>query len=138
LEIQTVTLDACLLVGLGGAVGGASRFVVSDAVGRRLGTTFPWGTLVVNITGALLIGIVVGMARIYAGAFNSPQIHELIITGLLGGYTTVSSFSLQTVNLVRDRRAGLAMLNVFASTMLCLLAVAFGYFGAIWAASQGV
>ncbi|WP_041798490.1 fluoride efflux transporter CrcB [Rhodopseudomonas palustris] len=130
-------LDTCLLVGLGGAVGGASRFVVSDIVGQRWGTTFPWGTLVVNVTGALLIGIVVGLARIDAGAFNSPRLHDLIITGLLGGYTTVSSFSLQTVNLVLDRRAGLATLNVVASTTLCLTAVAFGYFGTIWAARHG-
>ncbi|MGP9812562.1 fluoride efflux transporter CrcB [Rhodopseudomonas sp. NSM] len=132
-----MTLDACLLVGLGGAVGGASRFMVSDAVGHWWGTRFPWGTLVVNVTGALIIGMVVGLARVYAGAFGSPQIHDLIITGLLGGYTTVSSFCLQTINLVLDQQTGLAFLNVIASTTLCLAAVAIGYFGGSWVASYG-
>lgn len=128
-----MTLETCLLVGVGGAIGGASRFVVSDAVGQRWGTTFPWGTLMVNVTGALLIGIVVGLTRAYGGVFDSMQTRDLVITGVLGGYTTVSSFSLQTINLVLDRRAGLATLNVVASTTLCLIAVALGYFGTIWA-----
>ncbi len=132
-----MTLEACLLVGVGGPIGGASRFVVSDAVGLRWGTTFPWGTLVVNVTGALLIGVFVGFARVYAGAFDGPLTRDLIITGVLGGYTTVSSFSLQTINLVLDRRAGLAVLNVIASTTLCLIAVALGYFGTILAAGGG-
>lgn len=132
-----MTLEACLLVGVGGAIGGASRFVVSDAVGLRWGTTFPWGILVVNVTGALLIGVFVGCARVYAGAFDSLLTRDLIITGVLGGYTTVSSFSLQTINLVLDRRAGIAVLNVIASTTLCLIAVALGYFGTISAAGGG-
>lgn len=132
-----MTLEACLLVGVGGAIGGASRFVVSDAVGQRWGMTFPWGTLIVNVTGALLIGIFVGLARAYAGGFDSPLMRDLIITGVLGGYTTVSSFSLQTINLVLDRRTALATLNVVASTTLCLVAVALGYFGMIWAAGGG-
>ncbi|MBI5129352.1 MAG: fluoride efflux transporter CrcB [Rhodopseudomonas palustris] len=132
-----MTLEACLLVGVGGAIGGAARFVVSDAVGQRWGTTFPWGTLIVNVSGALLIGIFVGLARVYAGGFDSPLMRDLIITGVLGGYTTVSSFSLQTINLVLDRRTALATLNVVASTTLCLVAVALGYSGTIWVAGGG-
>jgi CrcB protein len=130
-------MEACLLVGLGGALGGASRFLVSDAIGRWWGSRFPWGTLVVNVTGAMIIGLVVGLARVTMGVFNSPQVHELVITGVLGGYTTVSSFCLQTLNLALGRQIGLALLNIVGSTTLCLMAVAAGYFGSIWAAHHG-
>ncbi|MGJ4889340.1 fluoride efflux transporter CrcB [Bradyrhizobium sp. HKCCYLR20261] len=130
-------IEAYLLVGLGGAIGGASRFIVSDGIALRWGTTFPWGTLVVNVTGALLIGMVVALARVHGGVFAGASTHDLVITGVLGGYTTVSSFSLQTVNLVLDHRTGLAALNVIASTVLCLAAVAVGYFGTVAVAGLG-
>ncbi len=123
--------EAYLLVGIGGAIGGGSRFIVSDAVGRRWGTAFPWGTLVVNVTGALLIGVVAGLARVSFGTFGGKLTQDLIVTGLLGGYTTVSSFSMQTINLVLARRQWWAWLNVVGSTVLCLIAVAIGYLAVV-------
>lgn len=86
--MQTIPIEAYLLVGLGGAIGGASRFIVSDGIALRWGTTFPWGTLVVNVTGALLIGMVVALARVHGGVFAGASTHDLVITGVLGGYTT--------------------------------------------------
>ncbi len=120
-----------MLVGCGGAIGGAARFVVSDAIGRLRGTAFPWGTLVVNVTGAFLIGVVAGLARSFAGIYASPLTSDFIITGILGGYTTVSSFCMQTINLVLAKDTRFAVYNVAGSTVFCLLAVAIGYLGVV-------
>jgi CrcB protein len=117
----------CALVVLGGLIGGSTRFVVSDIVGRKLGAIFPWGTLVVNVSGTLVIGVFAGLARLPGGPLGSASAHAFVVTGLLGGYTTVSSFSLQTLNLLLTDKTTLAVLNVAASTILPLLAVAVGY-----------
>lgn len=118
---------AYVLIGLGGAMGGSARFLVSDAIGRFWPSRFPWGTLAVNVSGALLIGIVAGLARVSFGFLGDSPAHAFIVTGLLGGYTTVSSFCMQTLNLALGKRADLAALNVVGSTVLCLIAVAAGY-----------
>jgi fluoride ion exporter CrcB/FEX len=80
----------CALVVLGGLIGGSTGFVVSDVVGRKLGATFPWGTLVVNVSGALAIAVFAGLARLPRGPLESASAHAFVVTGLLGGYTTVS------------------------------------------------
>ncbi len=130
-----MTGTAYLLVGLGGAIGGSARFLVSALVGQMWGTRFPFGTLAVNVTGALVIGLVAGLASVSVVFFNQHLAHDFIITGLLGGYTTVSSFCLQTLNLVLDHRPVLAALNVAGSTILCLAAVAAGYVAVVGALS---
>jgi CrcB protein len=122
-----MNVDAHLLVAIGGAMGGGARFLVSDAIGRLWGNDFPWGTLFVNVTGALVIGLVAGLSRPGNGLFDNVPAHDLIVTGILGGYTTVSSFCMQTINLVLDRRSLNAALNVASSTILCWAAVAIGY-----------
>lgn len=119
--------DAYVLVGLGGAMGGWARFMVSAAVGRWVPSSFPWGTLAVNVSGALAIGLVAGLASVSFGFLNDTAAHAFIVTGLLGGYTTVSSFCMQTLNLALDKRPAPAALNVIGSTVLCLMAVAAGY-----------
>lgn len=113
-------------VGLGSALGGVARFFVSGAVGRRIGETFPWGTLVVNVSGALAIGFVAAHATIHS-LFQIPATWNLAVVGFLGSYTTVSSFSLQTLALVRDGELLLATGNIVLSLVLCLSAVALGY-----------
>lgn len=116
-----------LLVGAGGAVGACARFWLSGVVARRLGETFPWGTLVVNVSGALVIGLLA--ARFMnADAVLEPwrELWLVLVTGILGGYTTVSSFSLQTLALARSGEGGRAALNVLASVGLCLAAALAG------------
>ena len=129
-----MTLAACALVLIGGFFGGISRFFLSGVVGRRIGETFPWGTLLVNVSGALAIGAFAGGARAVGGIFASDIFRDLIVVGLFGGYTTVSSFSLQTLNLSLDGEQRLAAFNVVASAGLCLLGVAAGFWSVVWMA----
>jgi len=93
-----MSLEACVLVLFGGLFGGVSRFFLSGFVGRRFGETFPWGTFVVNVTGAFVIGLVAGLARFLGGVFAGEMFRDFVVVGLLGGYTTVSSFCLQSLN----------------------------------------
>lgn len=122
-----MSLAACALVLIGGFLGGVSRFFLSGLVGRSVGETFPWGTLVVNVSGALAIGAFAGAARAVGGIFSAELVRDLIVVGLFGGYTTVSSFCLQTLNLALDGEHRLAAFNIVASAALCVLAVAFGF-----------
>jgi fluoride exporter len=131
---EAMTLAACALVLIGGFFGGISRFFLSGVVGRRIGETFPWGTLLVNVSGALAIGAFAGAARAVGGIFASDIFRDLIVVGLFGGYTTVSSFSLQTLNLSLDGEQRLAAFNVVASAGLCLLGVAAGFWSVVWMA----
>jgi fluoride exporter len=122
-----MTFEACVLVLVGGFFGGLSRFVVSGFVGRRIGETFPWGTLVVNVTGCLVMGALAGLARAQGGPFAGDVFRDLALVGFLGGYTTVSSFSLQTLNLALDGQSRQATMNAVLSAGLCLVAVAAGF-----------
>ncbi|MBZ9989328.1 fluoride efflux transporter CrcB [Mesorhizobium sp. BH1-1-5] len=127
-----MTLAACALVLIGGFLGGISRFFLSGVVGRGVGETFPWGTLAVNVSGALAIGAFAGAARSVGGVFASDLVRDLIVVGLFGGYTTVSSFCLQTLNLALDGEGRLAAFNVVASSVLCVLFVALGFWAIVW------
>ncbi|TPN79551.1 fluoride efflux transporter CrcB [Mesorhizobium sp. CU2] len=127
-----MTFAACALVLIGGFFGGISRFFLSGLVGRGVGETFPWGTLLVNVSGALAIGAFAGAARAIGGVFASDLVRDLIVVGLFGGYTTVSSFSLQTLNLALEGEGRLAAFNVVASSALCVLAVALGFWAVVW------
>lgn len=110
-------------VALGGAIGGPARYFVSGLVGRHVGETFPWGTMVVNVSGAFLIGL----AAAAASVTSMPVAWQFAVTGFLGAYTTVSSFSLQTMALMRDGQFLRSCGNVALSLFLCLSAVALGY-----------
>jgi len=114
-----------LLVIIGSALGGMARYGLSGAVARRIGETFPWGTLVVNVSGCFLIGVFAATV-----AATDHALRSLLMTGICGGYTTFSSFSLQTLNLVRDGDMVRAGANVVASVVLCLIAVWLGHLGA--------
>ncbi|QJR00420.1 camphor resistance protein CrcB [Halomonas sp. PGE1] len=114
-----------LLVAAGGALGGMARLAVGNAVSRRLGSAFPFGTLVVNLSGALVIGLLAGLMGLPV-AGEERLAWSLAAIGLLGGYTTVSSFSLQTLTLWQQGRATAALANVAATLGMGLVAVGLG------------
>ena len=116
-----------LWVALGSVFGGMARFLISGAVARRVGETFPWGTMIVNVSGAFAIGVLGGLASTGHGIFATPHPWLFAVTGFLGCYTTVSSFSLQTLSLARDGETKRAAGNVLLSLFLCLAAVALGF-----------
>ncbi|MGQ0680807.1 fluoride efflux transporter CrcB [Bradyrhizobium sp.] len=120
-------LAGLICVVIGSIAGGTARYFVSGLVARRIGETFPWGTMTVNVSGAFLIGIFAALATKDASLLASPQPWLLAVTGFLGCYTTVSSFSLQTLNLLHDGEMRRAAGNVVSSVALCLLAVACGF-----------
>ncbi len=114
-----------LAIALGGALGGAVRYLLGALVDRRHAGGFPWGTLVVNTSGALVAGaLAAGFAHF--GRLDSIAAAALLI-GLCGSYTTVSSFSLQALTLMQSGHAGRAALYVLLSAAGCLLAAAAGY-----------
>lgn len=120
------TFDGVIWVSLGSALGGMARFWLSGFVARRVGETFPWGTMVINVSGAFLIGVLAASAASH-GAFAAARPWQFAVTGFLGCYTTVSSFSLQTLSLARDGELSLAAWNLALSVSLCLVAVAAGF-----------
>jgi CrcB protein len=117
-----------LWVALGGALGSVARFWFSGLVARHVGETFPWGTMLVNISGSFVIG--------FFATFTGPDGRWLLpawfrqqffMLGICGGYTTFSSFSLQTLTLVQDREWLQAGANILLSVVCCLVAVWLGH-----------
>ena len=120
---------AYLWVAIGGALGSVSRYWLSGFVAARFGETFPWGTLVINVTGSFVVGIFPALA-IPEGRVDSQSrmfATQFLMIGVCGGYTTFSSFSLQTLNLLREREWLYAGGNVILSVILCMIAVWLGY-----------
>ena len=107
-------------------MGGVARYWLSGVVARRFGETFPVGTLIVNVTGSFVIGFVATLTDPGARFLISVTARQFLLVGVLGGYTTFSSFSLQTLNLAREGEWLYASANVALSVLLCLLAVWFG------------
>lgn len=113
-----------LMVAAGGAAGGALRFAVSGWVDRRIGQAFPWGTLIVNASGACLLGALVG--RLAIGSAANDDLWLLLGAGTIGSYTTVSSLSLQTLLLLKNRNLLRACAYVGLSLFAGLAAGALG------------
>lgn len=114
------------LVASGGAVGSTLRYLVSQSAQLLLpATVFPVGTLAVNISGSLLIGLFAGLAE-YRQMFGSGA-RLLLVVGVLGGYTTFSAFSLETLSLLRSGQSLLALVNVFLQLSLGIAAAAAGF-----------
>jgi CrcB protein len=103
------------IVALGGAVGSALRYASTIGMTRWLGTGFPFGTLLVNLVGCLLAGLIFGLAE--ERAFLSPLVRLLLLTGFLGGFTTFSTLALETVTLVRDGSWGIPLVSFFANNI---------------------
>jgi CrcB protein len=122
-----VAMSGLVSVILGSALGGVARYFISGFVARRVGETFPWGTLIINVSGAFLIGIFGALAEDNTSPLAIPDAWLFAVTGFLGCYTTVSSFSLQTLSLARNGEGGPAAGYVVASVALCLTAAALGF-----------
>ncbi|HUR45316.1 MAG TPA: fluoride efflux transporter CrcB [Candidatus Saccharimonadales bacterium] len=116
-----------LLIALGSAFGGVSRFWFANYIARRFGETFPWGTILVNISGSFLIGFIAAFGRPQSRFGMSPLALEFLMIGICGGYTTFSSFSLQTLSLARQGAWLQSGANIVLSVTLCLFAVWLGY-----------
>ena len=121
-----------LAVAIGGALGSVGRFFVSGVVANSFGGTFPWGTLIVNVTGSFVIGFFATLTGPDGRLFVSGTFRQFVMAGICGGYTTFSSFSIQTLNLMRDGEWTQVATNVLGSVILCLL---FVWLGAIAAAA---
>ncbi|MFN8096068.1 MAG: fluoride efflux transporter CrcB [Vicinamibacteria bacterium] len=117
---------AYLVVALGSALGGAARFGLSGVVARSFGETFPWGTLVVNVLGSFLIGFVATVTGPDGRLLASPASRQFLMPGIFGGFTTFSSFSLQTLSLAQEGEWLQAGGNVTGSVVLCLVGVWLG------------
>jgi fluoride exporter len=122
-----VAMNGLISVILGSALGGMARYFISGFVARRVGETFPWGTLIINVSGAFLIGIFGALAEDNTSLLAMPDAWLFAVTGFLGCYTTVSSFSLQTLSLARNGEGGPAASYVVVSVALCLAAAALGF-----------
>lgn len=121
-----------LAVALGGALGTMARFFVSGLVANAFGETFPWGTLIINITGSFVIGFFATLTAPEGRLLVSGTVRQFVMVGLCGGYTTFSSFSLQTLNLVRDGEWAPAAGNMLGSVAFCMIGV---WLGAVSAAA---
>ena len=115
-----------ILVMISGALGTGARFWVSGFVAERGGELFPLGTLVVNVTGSFAIGFFTAFTDPEGAFLASPRIRQFFMIGVCGGYTTFSSFSLQTLDLARDGDWLKAILNTMLSFGCCLAAVWLG------------
>jgi CrcB protein len=118
-------MSKTILIGIAGLIGTLSRYWLSGFVARQSGETFPWGTLVVNIVGCLIAGAVFQMTE--ERALFNPTFRTVIVIGLLGGFTTFSSYGLQTFTLLKDGAFGLATLNLLVSNVLGVFMVWAGY-----------
>ncbi len=110
-------------VALGGAIGTAARYWLSGVVAQSFGETFPWGTLIINVTGSFVIGFFAALTGPDGRLFVGSNARQFVMIGMCGGYTTFSSFSLQTLNLANSGEWFRAVANVGLSVMLCLIAV---------------
>ncbi len=113
------------LVAVGGAIGSAGRFWLAGAVARLTGPAFPWGTVLINILGSCLIGWLAGIS-IHGRVADAAGLRAFAMAGVCGGFTTFSSFSLQTLELLREGQPGQAAANAIGSVVLCVAATALG------------
>jgi len=117
-------------VAIGSALGGMARYWLTLAVAAATGLGFPWGTILINIVGSFVIGFFATLTGMEGRLGVPGDVRTFVITGLCGGFTTFSAFSLQTFELARDGRWPQALGNIALSLALCLLAVSLGYFAA--------
>ncbi len=127
-EYQDAQMTQLMAIAAGGAIGAVLRYWVSTLVQSRTATAFPYGTLTVNVVGSLLIGFLYIWLteRLAVG----PAGRAFMLIGLLGGFTTFSTFSIETLNLMESGQLGKALVNVLASVIVCVSAAALGVLAA--------
>jgi crcB protein len=119
-------MTAYLLVFLGAGIGGALRHGVNLGCARLCGLSFPWGTLTVNVIGSFLMGLLAGWLAFKSGESWSQHLRLFLTTGILGGFTTFSSFSLDAILIWERGEDGLALVYILASFVLALTGLALG------------
>lgn len=121
-----MSFTTCLLVMIGGALGTLARYAVS-VLTLPISRELPWGTIAINVTGSFIIGFF-GTLTLAHGRYPLPEnLRLFMMVGVCGGYTTFSSFSLQTLDLLRSGAMLRAGINIAASVVLCVAAVAIGH-----------
>jgi fluoride exporter len=121
-----MSFTTCLFIVIGGAIGTLARYLISVAA-LPFSQNLPWGTIWINIIGSFVIGLF-GTLTLAQGRFPvSENARLFVMVGLCGGFTTFSSFSLQTLDLLRNGAWARALINIVASVVLCLLAVTVGH-----------
>ena len=120
-----------LWIAIGSALGGVGRYWCSGFIAERFGETFPWGTLTVNVVGSAIIGFVATLTGPDGRMFVPSEARQFVMIGILGGFTTFSSFSLQTLTLSADGEWAYAAGYIVLSLLLCLLGVWLGHSGAV-------
>lgn len=113
------------VIAMGGGIGTIFRYIVSGLDYKLSNGVFPLSTLIINVTGSLAIGFLWGLVDRFA---VSPNLRLFIFIGILGGYTTFSTFSLETFNLIRDGEYHIALINIILSAVLSIVVVFVGYF----------
>jgi len=120
-------MAAYLWIAVGSALGGVARYWCSGVAARFMGETFPWGTIIVNVIGCFIIGFFATITGPDGRVFSDTLARQFVMIGILGGYTTFSSFSIQTLNLVQAGEWWLAGANIALSVVACLVAVWLGF-----------
>jgi fluoride exporter len=114
-------------IAIGSAIGGVARYWCSGVAANLIGETFPWGTLIVNVVGSFIIGFFATITGPDGRLFVGTTARQFVMVGFCGGYTTFSSFSLQTLNLMNDGEWFRAGANIGLSVFCCMLAVWAGH-----------
>jgi len=117
-------------IAVGSALGGVARYACSSMIAAWFGETFPWGTLAINVIGSFIIGFFATITGPDGRVLAPGDVRQFVMVGFCGGYTTFSSFSLQTLALAQNGEMARAGLNVVASVVLCLGSVWLGYVAA--------
>jgi CrcB protein len=112
-----------LLVAIGAAIGGVARYLIGGWLASLLGPDFPWGTVFVNVTGSFVIGVVLILVQ---GGALPVGARPFVAVGILGGYTTFSTYSYETLELITDGNYGVAVINIFVQLVLGLIGVYLG------------
>ena len=120
-------MSAYLWIAAGSALGGMARYFCTGLAARFIGDTFPWGTMLVNIVGCTFIGLFATFTGPDGRFLVAPTVRQFVMVGICGGFTTFSSFSLETLNLARDGQWVKVGANVLGSVLFCLLGVWLGH-----------
>jgi CrcB protein len=116
-----------IAVAVGGAIGSVARFWLTGVMSGLTGPRFPWGTLLINVVGSMVIGLVAGFTLTPARVALHPDLRLFLMTGVCGGFTTFSAFSLQTLELLQAGEAVPAFGYAVASVLLCVAATWCGW-----------